>query len=99
VYWYLTELAEEKVSGPVDCTLTIYNERAEYLILSLKQCDERYGPKFHWINEKLLYVRVWWGRIVGTDIIVDVESSRIVYQEDVHDGVIPYQQWHQQGTN
>ena len=46
-----------------------------------------------WINEKLLFMRPWWGRIVGTDIIYDVEKETIVYAETVNDGYIAHQQF------
>jgi hypothetical protein len=30
----------------------------------------------NWINEKLLFVQVWWGRIASSDIILDVNHGR-----------------------
>ncbi len=50
-----------------------------------------------WINEKLLCIRVWWGRICGTDLIFNVEQERFIYREMVWDGGIPYYQI-QEGT-
>jgi hypothetical protein len=35
----------------------------------------------HWLNEKLLYGSVWWGRIVATDFIFDVERGEFIYRE------------------
>ena len=46
-----------------------------------------------WVNEKLLFMRPWWGRILGTDLIYDVEAERIVYAETVTDGYLAYQQF------
>lgn len=45
-----------------------------------------------WINEKLLYLRVWWGRIAATDLVFDVEQERVVLAESVTDGAIAMQQ-------
>jgi hypothetical protein len=39
------------------------------------------GVKLVWINEKLLFGQVWWGRIVSTDFVYDVEQNRMVYKE------------------
>jgi hypothetical protein len=39
-----------------------------------------------WINERLLYLRVWWGRVAATDLVFDVENERMVLTESVHDG-------------
>ncbi len=39
------------------------------------------GVQMQWLNEKLLFVQVWWGRIVSTDIILDVSSKTVLYEE------------------
>jgi hypothetical protein len=46
-----------------------------------------------WVNEKLLFMRAWWGRIMGTDFIYDVERERMVYTETVVDGYLALQQY------
>jgi hypothetical protein len=45
-----------------------------------------------WINEKLLYMRVWWGRVAATDLVFDVEQERMVLAESVHAGQIAMEQ-------
>ncbi len=37
---------------------------------------------YKWINEKLFFISVWWGRIAGTDLIFDVEKEEVIYSED-----------------
>ena len=39
------------------------------------------GVNICWLNEKLLYGSVWWGRIVSTDFVYDVEDKRFIYRE------------------
>jgi hypothetical protein len=39
------------------------------------------GVHLQWLNEKLLYGSVWWGRIVSTDFVFDVEKKRFIYRE------------------
>ena len=34
-----------------------------------------------WINEKLLFVEVWWGRIASSDLILDVNQGTVIYDE------------------
>jgi hypothetical protein len=46
-----------------------------------------------WLNEKLILMRPWWGRIVATDLIFDVEREKIVYSETVTDGALARQQY------
>jgi hypothetical protein len=48
-----------------------------------------------WVNERLLYVQVWWGRILGSWYLIDVEAEKVVYREMVHSGEIPFQQAHE----
>lgn len=48
-----------------------------------------------WTNEKLVFIRVWWGRVVGSDFIFDAESGRFIYEEMIHDGTILFQQTQQ----
>ena len=46
-----------------------------------------------WINEKLLFMRPWWGRIAATDLIYDVEAEKVIYSEYVTDGYLAFQQF------
>jgi len=46
-----------------------------------------------WVNEKLLFIRAWWGRIMGTDLVYDVEKEKMIYTETVVDGYIALQQF------
>lgn len=44
------------------------------------------GVRVQWLNEKLLFVEVWWGRIVSTDLIFDVNSGTFLYRETAECG-------------
>ena len=46
-----------------------------------------------WINEKLLFVRAWWGRFVGVDLLIDVEAGTLVYEEAIDAGTIAFEQY------
>ncbi len=46
-----------------------------------------------WLNEKLIFMRPWWGRIAATDLIFDVEREQIVYAESLIDGSLARQQY------
>jgi hypothetical protein len=46
-----------------------------------------------WLNEKLVFMRAWWGRIAATDLIFDVERERFVYAEALTDGSLAFQQY------
>jgi hypothetical protein len=44
------------------------------------------GVDVHWLNEKLIFGEVWWGRIYATDFVFDVEQRRFTYREMAHFG-------------
>lgn len=74
---------EESTAG---ARITIFAEK-DYLIdidiVELKGVSET-----RWINENLLFFRVWWGRIAATDVIFDVETEAVIRTESAEDGTI-----------
>ena len=76
-----------------DVDILIFNEREHLIGLSLVGHYINYDVYCSWISEKLLFIRVWWGRAVGSDMILDVESEEMLYLETVCDGTIPYRQF------
>lgn len=79
------------IKGPWNTVIAVFNERGFHILIRLL---DHSNPDVivTWINEKLLYINVWWGRIIGTSLIYDVENEGFIYKEMVHDGVIPFQQ-------
>jgi len=95
-YWFAEEVPDTSRPGPWTTRLLVFNERRTLARLSL--IDHASGEiRASWMNEKLLFVRVWWGRIVATDMIFDVEAGRFVYREMLDWGQIEFEQWKAQG--
>ena len=46
------------------------------------------GVQIRWLNEKLLYGSVWWGRIVSTDFVFDAEKKTFIYREMANYGEV-----------
>lgn len=42
----------------------------------------------HWISEKLVHFNVSWGRVVATDLILDVDTWTFVSAEDANYGLL-----------
>jgi len=40
------------------------------------------GVKLRWLNEKLIWFRIWWGRVIATDMLLDVETGHPIYFEE-----------------
>jgi hypothetical protein len=93
-YYYVAQCADTSTPSPWDSLISVFNERPGYLQIVFTD-HSQYNLSLEWINEKLIFLRVWWGRVLGTDVILDVERETIVYQEMVHGGTIPFQQYKQ----
>ncbi len=94
-YFYTVAEPDTLVPGPWNTVLSVDNERQGLLEVTIR--DHRsLGVRAEWISEKLLFIRIWWGRVLGTDLILDVESESILYREMVHDGGIPFEQSRQE---
>lgn len=76
--------------APTSAGVIVDNERETRLVLLIEDVAGPIAP--HWINEKLILVRVAWGRLVFSDLIVDVERGEVVFHELVRDGTLA---WHQ----
>lgn len=79
-------------SMEADVSVFICKEQEHLVRITLS----RHYPDFEvvrWVSEKLLFfVRVWWGRVVGSDTIFDVEAEPLIYAEALNDGSIPFDQ-------
>lgn len=51
-------------------------------------------PALQWVNEKLLFVRAAWGRVQFTDLLLDVEQARLVYEEAARYAEDAFHQYH-----
>ncbi len=49
------------------------------------------GVRASWLNEKLVFLQVWWGRIHSTDLVLDVGRRKWIYSEaaDYMKGILP----------
>ena len=74
-----------------NATITIYAEKEHYWKITISKTFGAGDPK--WINEKLLYIRIWWGRIAFDDIIYDVENENVILSESGTDAFIAHQQF------
>ena len=90
-YWFAAILPDRTKEGPWNADVLVYTERDHLVRIRLR--DIHYCRDIGWVNEKLLRLRVWWGRVCATDLIVDVEGERIIYREMVWDGGIPFEQF------
>ena len=40
-----------------------------------------YPPSFQWLSDQMLFVKIWWGRALGTDAILDIISGEWLFRK------------------
>lgn len=71
--------------------ITVYAEKPHLVEIEFV---ELFGlSEVRWVNEKLIFMRPWWGRIAATDLIFDVEREKFIYAESLTDGFLAHQQY------
>lgn len=69
----------------------VYAEKKQYWKLSFS--DNFYPASPNWVSEKILFLRVYWGKIAFEDMLIDVEKESILYSESGEDSYIAYDQY------
>lgn len=74
--------------GPWSSTIVLVGNRARPLAVTVRVDDHANGGvRAQWLNEKLLFLQVWWGRIISTDFLLNVETRQFLYAEDANYGM------------
>lgn len=81
--WFVEEKPDTMRDGPWNTRLYIFdsldtNQCVRLELINHASSDVEYA----WLNEKLLFVSVWWGRIAWTDFVLNTETMRFAYIED-----------------
>lgn len=85
--WVVIQSPDFLREDPWMTNVYIFGNRANPLRRKISFRDHgNGGVHAQWINEKLISLRVWWGRIVSTDMIFDVENANFIYMEDANYG-------------
>jgi hypothetical protein len=70
-------------NGPWSTKVLILGNEARPIGITIEIREHGNSPvRCEWLNEKLLFVRVWWGRVVSTDLILDIETLKPIYLEE-----------------
>jgi len=64
---------------PWSTTLIIQHGKHETLQLSLLE-HTNIQVASSWINDELLHIKVWWGRVIGSDLILDLSTATFIYK-------------------
>jgi hypothetical protein len=83
VRWLVAEDPDTTQDGPWTTRLYIFDSADTNRCVEVELIDHvSGGVRPRWLNDKMLFVNVWWGRIAWTDFILDTETRHIAYIED-----------------
>lgn len=83
--------AYEMRSSKKGFSIRIESEKSHQTIIRIE--DAFPGGELHWVNEKLIAGRAWWGQIAMSDFIFDVESESFLWHESATEGNIVMSQF------
>ena len=83
VRWLVEEKPDTRRDGPWNTQLYIFDTAGTNHCVRVELIDHASSSVDHtWLNDKMLFVKVWFGRIAWTDFVLDTETRRFVYIED-----------------
>jgi len=81
--WLVQSQPDFMKDGPWTTTMIIGDGHGAFLQLVFPNHGNG-GVSSEWLNEKLLFLRIWLGRIVSIDMILDVQSRTVIYSESAN---------------
>ena len=83
--WFAMREPDTTKPGPWSTSIDIIGNKARKVRLRVRLGNHiSGGVRANWLNEKLLWVQVWRGRIASTDMILDVDARRFIYRQDAN---------------
>jgi hypothetical protein len=87
--FYVMRHPDTTRARPWTTTIHVFGNKARPLGLRIEAANHiSGGVRASWINEKLLWLQVWRGRIVSTDLILNIETAQFLYSEEANYGIL-----------
>lgn len=67
-------------------SIEVFTLTGKSLAWRIDVIDSMDSIPLQWLNEDLLLLRVWWGRIVSTDLIFQISSGKFIYAKEANYG-------------
>ena len=81
-------IADTMKPGPYSNAVEVFSTRGDPIAWRLEIVGLNDNVRLQWLNEDLLFVQAWWGRIVSTDLIFEVSSGRFIYVKEANYGLL-----------
>jgi hypothetical protein len=74
--------------GPYANVIEVFSTKGDPVSWRLEMVGLMDNARLQWVNEDLLFIQAWWGRIVSTDMIFEVSSGRFIYTKEANYGLL-----------
>jgi hypothetical protein len=82
---YMLQAADTTKPGPWTSVIDVFGNAARPIHLRIRFSHPHQGDvRAQWLNEQLLWLQTWRGRIVSTDAILNVDTGRFIYEQDAN---------------
>ena len=81
-----TRVADTMHPGPYSNSIQVFTTRGAPLSWQIDIVDLKDNVRLRWLNEELLFIQAWWGRLVETDLIFNVGTGKFLYTREAYFG-------------
>ncbi len=78
--WQVVVEPDTTKAGPWNTSIYLGSDSNKE-IWKLTYLDEIGAGGARWLNEKLVYGEVFWGRVYATEFILDLQQHKFIYRE------------------
>lgn len=82
LFIYHPDADEEPAHNAAQTVVVLQPQRGEARTIEF----DAHAGRAEWLSEKLVFMKIWWGTLVSTDMIYDAENGRFIYREMVNIG-------------
>ena len=69
---------DSQKAGSGTVVTALQTRRGKHIFLSFSPAI---GSSAQWLNEDLVYLQVWWGRIAASEMVFDASTKKFVYRK------------------
>jgi hypothetical protein len=80
------EVADTSKPGPWNNTIQLFTVQGPRYAWQMELRNVMDNASIEWLNEDLIFIRAWWGRIVSTDLIFQVSTGQFIYSQEANYG-------------
>lgn len=81
-------VADTGKPGPWNNSIQVFSIQGKPIAWQIDANDLRDNAGIRWLNEDLLFFRIWWGRIVSTDLIFQLSTGKFIYAQEANYGLL-----------